>query len=393
MILLLPIAALAADDTSTVAGHLDQARFFIKKGWYGDARRELEEAVALPDGGIDPEVWYLLATVRYQQLDVQGASEAAERAQTYARDDDQLSQSATFAAFLREQFGVIEVHAPYPGFVGKLDVEPTSAIFDPELKAYVGRISDQLGGHLTFPVRLSLPAGDYTINGGAVIVQPGVEQIVERTSSELAHSPFANAQLARAEIGVGLSMWLGRSTAHLEPGPSLHVGLVQPVGALIAGVFTDWSPRGYDTIDGKIVASPLGWGVGARLGVELPGTGVVAIRPSLGWRLAQIPGVPRNCEAAADGVMCTDRGPADVVVYSIGLANVALAELSVDWIDRSRKRTVGLGVKFIGEQAFGFLPASGTARLPDGSDLSYTIVDRHFSSTGVRFMPTVAISF
>ena len=74
-----------ADD---VAGHVSQAKFFLKKGWYPDALKELEGAAALPDGAIDPEVWYLIATVRYALLDVAGASDAAERALHQADADD-----------------------------------------------------------------------------------------------------------------------------------------------------------------------------------------------------------------------------------------------------------------------------------------------------------------
>ncbi len=381
-----------ADD---VAGHVSQAKFFLKKGWYPDALKELEGAAALPDGAIDPEVWYLIATVRYALLDVAGASDAAERAQTFARDDDQLYQAASYAQFLREQFGEVEVVPPYPGFAGKLDLEPVFPPIDPELRAFLGRLDAKTSKKRTFPVVLSLPIGDYQLNGEPVTVVAGERVSVTRSSSQLAGSGFANAQLAKFELGVGFANWFGPQVANLQPSVSLHGAVTQPFAGLLAGVFVDWAPTWYDSAQGQILFSSEGWSVGARLGYELANSGALVIRPSLGWRLTQIPGVERSCLSNGDGFTCTNDGPAELIVYGTGLANVALAELSIDYIDRSRKRTLGIGVKVIGEEAFGRLPDHGVARLRDGQGVDFVLADdaRGFTATGFRFMPNVSIAF
>lgn len=378
-----------------VAGHVSQAKFFLKKGWYDDALKELDGAAALPDGAIDPEVWYLIATVRYALLDVAGASDAAERAQTYARDDDQLYQAASYAQFLREQFGELEVVPPYPGFAGKLDLEPTFPPLDPELRAYLGRLDAKTSKKRTFPVVVSLPIGDYQLNGEPVTVLAGQRVSVTRTASQLAGSGFANAQLAKFELGVGLANWLGPQVSSLQPSVSLHGAVTQPVGGLVAGLFVDWTPTWYDSVEGQMRFSSEGWSLGGRIGYELANSGALVIRPSIGWRMAQIPGVERSCLASGDSFTCAQDGPAELVVYGTGLAQVALAELSIDYIDRSRKRTLGIGVKVIGEEAFGRLPGHGIARLPDGQGVDFVLADnaRSFTATGFRFMPNVSIAF
>ena len=55
-----PVQALASDED--FRSYLDQARFFLRKEWYADAREQLEKAVSTQDGKLDPEAWFLLAT-------------------------------------------------------------------------------------------------------------------------------------------------------------------------------------------------------------------------------------------------------------------------------------------------------------------------------------------
>ena len=89
------LVATAAAQDGDFRSYVDQARFFLRKGWYEDALVELEKARAHPDGALDPEVWYLLANVRYHLGDVPAAKRAAEKAHSQSRTEAQLQQAST----------------------------------------------------------------------------------------------------------------------------------------------------------------------------------------------------------------------------------------------------------------------------------------------------------
>lgn len=390
------IAWFAAEASAAdVQGHLSQARFFVKKGYLDDARRELEAASRLPDGEIDPDVWQLLATVRYQLLDIPGALAAADQAQTYARTEDQLYTSATLAAFLRENFGAVEVVPPYPGLTGRLDVLATEPPFDPELKGYLARREAQGARSVTFPVTVWLPAGRYELNGGLVDVQPDRTARVERSAADLSGSGLARLQLARFELGSGLSLGAGAMIAHHEPAPDAHIAVSQPVGRLIAGAFADWTPRWYLGADGDYRSAFGGWGAGARVGVEVVDSPSVTVRPSIGWRFARVPGVALPCRVGDGGAICEQSGLSDVWLYPTGAAHFVVFELSTDLIDRRRKRAVGLGVKAVGEVGVARVPAAGTFDLPDRGTMTWTADEsqRAFYLSSVRFMPHLSVAF
>jgi hypothetical protein len=385
--------AFAADEADQLRGHLDQARFFVKKQWYEDARKELEAAVALPDGRIDPEAWYLLATVRYELCDVEGARAAAARAHSYSRDDEQLQLAATLNAFLAEQFGIVEVRAPYAGLTGSLSIEAEGPLLDPNLKLYVERLRKLHGGKILFPVRVALPVGPWKVNGRSVTVEPNGNLVLEMDAAEIAGGRAATAQLAKAELGLGMGFWLGEDVENVAPGLQAELSLSQPVGPLVIGALWGWSPASWDTIDGSHASSLAAWSGGVRVGFEL-GADHLLVRPSLGWRYAYVPGIERACTDDAGGWSCSADGPKELVVYGVGRAQVPFVELSVDWLDNTRKSGLGLGVKMAGERAFGTLPATATADL-DGGSVGYSVAEdsRSWSATGVRALLNLSLAF
>ncbi|MEQ1567986.1 MAG: tetratricopeptide repeat protein, partial [Myxococcota bacterium] len=111
--------------------YLDQARFFLRKEWYDDAREQLELAVSTEDGKLDAEAWFLLAKVRYELGDLQGARFAADRALVHSQDDEQARQTHELLTWLDQKFGYVTLDAPYDGVRAIVEVELQSTIFDP----------------------------------------------------------------------------------------------------------------------------------------------------------------------------------------------------------------------------------------------------------------------
>ena len=376
-------------------GYLDQARFFIRKGWYDDAVEQLVLAVNHPDGLVDPEAWYLLATVRYELLDVEGAREAADRAHTYSRDDDQLAQAAGFSAFVHEQLGVLEVQAPYPGLAARLDITLTSMLFDPNLQTFLERSQDRWKKKLVLPVRIGLPVGTYVINGQDVEVTPTGPNVVVIPSGQLGSKGPAVVKLAQAEIGVGVANWLGSDVANLRPSFDLQVGLSVPAGPLRVGGVFDWIPVHYDTFSGPDT-NYLGGSLGAKLTWDVPRTVPVLIRPGIGYRFAMVPGIEVACVADGSGYVCGGAADTDLLLYAVGLAHVPFAEITLGVLDSRRTADIGFGVKGVVEQAFGFLPAKGTAVvLEDGTSFEYETDPEHrlWSALGLRALVHLSVAF
>jgi hypothetical protein len=252
LMLLAPLVAVAQEtQAEDFRGYIDQAKFSIKKGWWTEARDQLDLAVTHPDGWADPEAWYLLATVRYELSDIEGARNAASRAHTYSRSEEQLQVSAGFSAFVHEQFGIIEVRAPYPGMAARLDIELQTLLFDPEQTQYLEGIQTRYKRKVVLPQRFGLPVGTYLINGVEVPIGPDEPSIVELPASELRTRGPTAAKLAEAEIAVGLSNWLGTDVKNLLPSLNTQVAVSQPIGPARVAVFVDWIPTAYDMVNGE----------------------------------------------------------------------------------------------------------------------------------------------
>jgi hypothetical protein len=218
------VAHIAEADDDALA----EARFSIKKHYWGDALDQLDRYTATPDGRIDPEAWYLLAQVRYELLDLEGAGEAAERAHSYSRNDQELEQASSYAAFLRENFGIVHLKASHEGLAGSVKVELTVALLDPNLDAWFDRQKKKLAGRQVLPLNFGLPAGTYKINGHEITVNPGVATEVELSAGDIAGGG-ALLQLSRVELGAGLGSWFGSRTSNLLPSPRAQLSVLQPI--------------------------------------------------------------------------------------------------------------------------------------------------------------------
>ncbi len=378
-------------------GHIDQARFFIRRKWYRDAEVELEKAVKLRDGKLDPEAWYMLAQVRYELTDVEGARDAAERSHTYSRTGEELAQAAGFSQYLNDQFGVVEVRAPYPGMEGVLDIELQSVLFDPDLKRYIERVGEVYSTKAVLPKRFGLPAGTYTINGRQVGIAPNDYVGVDLDMSEVSGKKALAVQIAQIELGLGGAVWLGDRVDNLFPSLTAQLAYTQPFGSrLIGGVMVDWTPQPYQTVWGDVSYSTSAWSAGGRLGTLVPGTQPLQVRPSVGYRYGYVPGIELACLASDDNTFaCNGEPDPELMVYTVARAHIPMIELSVEFLDRTKSRGLGFGVKAVGEMAFGTNPEGATATVAaDGTSVPYTVGgDRAWSATGFRFLSNLSLAF
>lgn len=398
-LLLIAAVAVAQDEApdDDFRGYIDQAKFYIRKGWWPDAEEQLEAAVAHPDGVVDPEAWNLLAQVRLELADIPGAREAASRAHTYARDDEQLALNAGLSTFLHEQFGIVQVTAPYPGLAARLSIELTSVLYDPAQVAALEKIQDGYKRKIVLPQTFGLPVGTYVINGREVAVSAQTPTVLALRSDEMATRGPTAAKLLQLEAGVGVAAWLGSDVYNLAPTFNLQGAASVPLGPGRVALILDWIPTRYTLVDGTTHVHAAGGSIGARYGIELDDAEPFVIRPSIGYRYAWVPGIELRCTAEGGEYACsTDNDATDLVLYAVGRAHVPMVELSVALLDERRTSGVGFGVKGVVEYAFGTLPARGDAAFVsdvDAFEFSVEPGSKAWSAFGVRVLAHVTVAF
>lgn len=388
MIPLALAAPMAHAEDADYRSYLDQARFFVKRAWYADAASQLERAVATPDGRLDPEAWFFLASVRLELDDVAGARHAADRAMVHARDSDQAEQAAALLDYLNQTFGFVTLEAPRPGMASRVQIELQSILFDPELKNYVNDLVARRSGAVALPVTLGLPAGAYAINGAPVLVVPGQEHTL--TPPILGGS--GALQLLSVELGAGLTHWFGAPVAHLLPNPTTSVAVSLPLGPVVWGAVGQWAYTPYLTRAGALVGSAAGGSAGIRVGVEVPigvgGAVPVALRPALGWRWQQLPGIELACASSGDAFRCgvEDVDVRQLVVHPTGGAHVPFAEIAARLTDRTRTQGFGGGMTLGGGYALGRIPSQATSTTLDGATYAWTAQDRAWNAFAIQVL-------
>lgn len=354
--------------------YLDQARFFLRKEWYGDAREQLELAVATADGKLDPEAWYLLANVRYELGDLKGAHDAADRALVHSRDQDQARQTRELLTFFEEKFGYVTVVAPYDGVTARLSVELQSTLFDPNLKNWLAKLVGGLKDPVPLPYVLGLPAAKYTINGIEVDVPAG--QTVSIAPKVGGNAP--TLQSVSAELAVGAHGYSGATVGNLGPAPAIDLSLGIPLSFLALGITGGWALQPYDVRDdtGEVAGrlrSPFGWSVGARAGVDIAGPGPLVFRPSATWRVGVVPGVEVGCSSGTAQWTCDlDVVDRELYVYTSAVANAVGFEFAALYRDLDRG-PVGFGIKGSGELVLGAVPKGGVAESTEGGPIDFVV--------------------
>ena len=387
MIALLVASVLASD---VVDHHVAQAELFAKKGWTGDALRELDLALA-SGGESEPEVWWLLAQVKAEAGDFVGAYEAADRAAELGAE-----QAAAYAAQLKRSWGGLEVTGPREDLVSFLQLEREGVLLDPALKEHVqDTASAWKAKKQELPLTVSLPAGSYLVNGVSVTVVAGDTTTLSLPQSAIGAQGFAALQVARIDLGFGVGMLGSTRVPDLRPGLEVQAGFTQPVAGMLVGVVVDHAFRSW-IADGTVQSHPGAWTGGARVGRELMVGGPLAVRPMVGWRYGTIPGVPLSCRRALDGYACTapkESFADDGTIYAVGTAHIPFAELAVDWRRGGRVNAHGFGVRMVVDHAFGQVPLEGEATVVAGGDgaVGFTVDEGSFSATGFRLLAEVSL--
>ena len=395
MIPLLLLCALSAtaEDAATdrdYRSHVDQARFFLKKSWHNDAAEQLELAVESEDGKLDPEAWFLLASVRYQLADLSGAREAADRAIVHSRSDDQTSQAQELLRFLDDQFGLVELSSSRPGVAARVHIELTGLLIDPQLKAYFGQLTDRLEDKVTLPFTVGLPAGAYAINGQEIEVAPGSPQRLQ-----LRPGGAASLQSLDVDASFGVQTLLGDAVSSNVPIPQLELGVSQPLGVVFFGAMATWSIQPVPTMEGLLV-SPTGWSAGAKVGLDLGGDSAFTLRPAIAGRVVSLPGIQLACTEAPVASCVRDTASAESIGYARGTGGMVGGELAARLGDRTRRRGLGAGLKTSLDGLWGQVPSEGVfLTAEDAPPQRYRLAneDQSWSALGIRVHFTVSYFF
>lgn len=397
LLLLLAAPDAAAQEAGSARHHVAQARQFVKNKWYEDAAAEIEKALAAPGGAENFDAHWLGAQVYYEVVDIDRAVTLAERAAALAPDAEARERAADYAEFLRRTFGAVEVTGPDPNLRSRLQIEPASVIFDADLKRLVNKVALRARDGVTLPARISLPAGDYLVNGVPVTVPAGGAGQVRLELGQLGSRGLAALQVTRLEIGAGTGVLFGERVENLGTGAAFELSLTVPVGPLLLGAVGTWDLRSYRAAGSETTTDLQAWGGGVRVGREFALGGPVGVRPSVGVRYGLVPGIGFGCDEADGALTCAlPDADAEVEIYALGRAVTPFAELSIEYREAGRTTALGVGVKAVVEQHVGTVESPGEALLhdaPDATPLPYDAAPATWSATGLRLLANVSLAF
>ncbi len=340
---------------SDYRSYLDQARFFVKKGWIGDAREQLELAVATEDGRLDPEAWMLLAKVAYEGFDLGRARFAADRALVQSRTPEQATQAGELLSWFDSQFGVVTVSGAQDGTTSRLRLELVSLQLDPDLKAWIDAVARQVGKPVVLPYVLGLPAGEYRINGAPFTVTAGQPtRVAARTGA-------VDLRQVGLDLGVGATGTAGARAGGLLPAPTVELGVAVPVGPFEVGGGATVGLQPHRTPTTPVAAGPSASG-SVHLGWVVPGTGPFLLRPALLGEVARTPGFGTPCADRGDGTFtcALDATSRQLYVFAPAWSAGGGAEVVGLWHDRRRPRSLGVGIRLAATARAAVLPADGT---------------------------------
>jgi hypothetical protein len=374
--------------------HKSQADLHAKRGYWSDALDELALAMATPEGRVDPELSWTAAQVCWELGQVEPAMEMARLTARLASSDGVREQAEAWVTSLEETFGFLTIDGPYPGMSSRLQLEGTSTLFDPELKKYLNKVSLSLRSSTDFPTRIGLPVGDYLVNGQRVSIAAGGEATLDLPLRALGSRGMAAVQVARLEILGGVTAPLDRDDNAL-PSPLFEVGISEPVGSWVVGVFTSVVAEAYEG-GGGIRRSWAGPSIGARVAREIVLEGPLSIRPGLVARAGFLPGIPYGCEGSGDAWTCVPAATAPEASHALfATARVVGVggDVLVEYRQAGRTTSVGTGVRIGGEELLGTVPSQAQVALEDGESVTWTAVDRHVERTAFRMLGQVSIVF
>ena len=397
---LLPSMVWASDPEHAIS----QAKHFAKKGWFGDAIRELEESAQTAEGKSSFSVHAMLAQLHYQQADASRALEIGRRALELSTDPSSAAETQRLVTFLESNFGVLNLVPPYPGMKSPLELNTSTPILDPEVQRFYQVQKQALAEGIVLPTTLLVPVGKHQINGLPVEIRGNKETTLPFTMGALGATGISALQVSRVELSTGTGMVVSSRTPNLRPSLEVQFSVSQPLGSWIVGTQFDYSARSFSVEGEGLVQDPLSYTVGARLGREILLGGPLSFRPSVGYRYGFLPGVELSCESSdpldsfSGPYTCRNPevsdGDPDLRVYAIARTHLPFAELALDYRQSGRASAMGLGVKVIGEAVFGNILERDHATIDATNErVQYTAQETHLRGASIRMLANFSFAF
>lgn len=330
-----------------------QARQFQKRGWTADAEAQVLAGLKLAPDHLGLNA--LCVELARATVDIPRAIECAARGVSAPDGELELrAELSRLESWMRENFGLIEVKGPDGMPRGRLDIRPTGLILDPELKANAAQVTQEAADGIELPARLSLPVGEYEVEGSIIQVEAGQTTIVSLSPSAFAAKAGRGVRL---EMAAGGSGYLGHGFENQLPGGQFELGLGLPAGALRLGFAATWQLRPYTRKGAADIVSPYGWGGKMRLGAEVEIGTALLLHPAATLSIGQLPGIEMACSEVEGSLACaapaTEAG--DETVYVVGW----LVSPGFEVAFAQRLGTSMLGVRVGGGHVFGQIPSPG----------------------------------
>ncbi len=394
-----------ASDGPSVRHAITQAKLFVRKGWYRDARAELEGVASSSEGRRSFQLHWLLSQVCHEMMDIRCALDAAKVAAPIVPDAQQAVVIEDLIHYYESTFGYLTIGAPYESMVSRVQLELLTTLFDPELKRFVTQRSLDLRERNPLPIEVALPTGDYRVNGHEVQIKANIDTSLVLPMSALGARGMAALQVSRLEVTSGVGVFFGEDTSDLQPGLDMQVAVTQPAGPILIGLMFDHSLRNYVVPTVGPQQSQGATSLGVRFGHEIPVDAPLAIRPSLGYRFGYLPGIGFDCVQDDVGAfLCSDSGGGNAVqsdlppvlrVHGVARVHQPLFELALEYRKAGRTTAFGSGVKFEAAYTVGQVPEQ-TQVVVEGAGQSVqdvTILDGAVNALGVRMLANLSFVF
>lgn len=315
--MLLTTLAFAAD---TPDWHAAQARGFLKKGWTEDAESEVAAGLALDPHHLELNALCVDLSRREGDID-RAIACAAAGAAADSGDLDARAQLSQVEAWLRANFGWVDVAGPEGVARARLDLVATSMQLDAELQVATAESAARLAAGVPLPAHLALPIGDYTVLGVPVSVLAGQTRRITLPSDRFAAAAGAGK---RVELAIGVLAFSGYQFANQAPGLAAELAVSAPAGPLRLGIGATWELRAYSGVGLADATAPNTAGGVLRLGVPLEIGSTLSVTPAVAIRGAMLPGLELACTPTLPQYACTpgraDEGELPIYANGFGLA-------------------------------------------------------------------------
>lgn len=382
----------AADLSPEAAAAVAQADLFWRKGWRDDAWAELVRALEMPSGKASWSLHRQATDWAVARQDLDAALRLARAAERLSANADQRAASAAATVALEQGFGVVVVTGPEPGLTTRFVLERAGPVFNPTHKAWIEGAKASTAQRQVLPVRLGLPAGDYTLNGAPVTVTPGQDTSVQLAYSQLGPAGTRRLQASRLELEGGVATWFGDGALGLGSLGFTQLSALVPVGPLLLGPTALVGRQAWTPPVGSATHSAA-WSVGGRVLWETPlGLSPLVLRVGGGARLGTVPGIALDCSADGRCALAQEGSTPPVAVRATARPWLPGAELSLLARQPGRERALSAGVTVGWEAAVGGLSGGRATTEGSGAPVDWTASDVALGLQGLRMSAGVSLA-